>query len=288
MDSVCIPPTAQLLMNPWTIKWDNTASELQFSTGSTKAPGIHSQIPACIAFQSAFDRCLQLAHQEAVYMAPGILKALSVNSVNYLQGQTESHPVCCDFWPRCLDLDFSCRHQSMLSKPYLEWCERLLARMADTLVSRTRICLQPFPQHSKAGPTQSYMLEREQHLRTLEAQEAFELKQQDEQEGLIQALLKQIEQLSTRFAVLRHGSKTRSLQLKSPILSQVPRCNSELLNRPKREARLCQLQARPLLEPYLHKVQKHGMLTMISASVQRMLGPGLCHGACRPGNSRRI
>lgn len=55
--------------------------------------------------------------------------------------------------------------------------------------------------------------EREQHLRTLEAQEAFELKQQDEQEGLIQALLKQIEQLSTRFAVLRHGSKTRSLQL---------------------------------------------------------------------------
>ena len=30
--------------------------------------------------------------------------------------------------------------------------------MADTLVSRTRICLQPFPQHSKAGPTQSYML----------------------------------------------------------------------------------------------------------------------------------
>ncbi|CAK9040211.1 unnamed protein product [Durusdinium trenchii] len=201
MDSVCIPPTAQLLMNPWTIKWDNTASELQFSTGSTKV----------LAVSSSGGSLHGTWHSESIISASDHRLKREVEPLHRsLKGELGELPARPDGIAssllRTLALPGS-GLQLQASEHAFQALPGVVREVAGKDGRHFGISYQDLLAFLAC------LQEREQHLRTLEAQEAFELKQQDEQEGLIQALLKQIEQLSTRFAVLRHGSKTRSLQL---------------------------------------------------------------------------
>lgn len=54
--------------------------------------------------------------------------------------------------------------------------------------------------------------ERQQRLELLEAQEVSEVAQQNEQEGLIQDLLQQVDHLSTRLDLLRYRHRSRGLR----------------------------------------------------------------------------
>jgi len=194
LESVCIPPTAQLSMPSWTINWDNTASELQFKTGSTKVLAVSTSGGSLHgtwmseSMVSASDHRLK---QEVESLQRSLLRK---------QGEAESSGIASDllrlFAPGPGSLQLEASERAFQALP------GVVRQMPSKDGRRLGISYQDL-----LAVITLAAKERQQRLELLEAQEAAEVAQQDQQEGLIQALLKQVEQLSTRLDLLRYRSR---------------------------------------------------------------------------------
>jgi len=213
-DSMCIAPSAQLHLPVWTISWDTGTSELQFKTGSTKVMAVSASggsLHGTWASESIISASDSHLKREVLPLYRSLLEKRE-QSAGEGAGGEERQDISASSLLRLLVPDGS-------SEPL----NLKLEATDESLRSLPGVVRQMPNQGGRLGISHQDLLavitlaakERERRLEALEAQEEAEIAQQEEQNGLIQALFSQVEQLTKRFTLLRYQGSRRLTRFRS-------------------------------------------------------------------------
>ncbi|CAE7798512.1 Lsm7 [Symbiodinium sp. CCMP2456] len=214
-DSVCIAPSAQLQLPVWTISWDTGTSELQFKTGSTKVMAVSASggsLHGTWASESIISASDSHLKREVLPLYRSLLEKGEQNRAGGGAGNEERDDISASSLLRLLVPDGS-------SDPL----NFKLEATDESLRSLPGVVREMPNQGGRLGISHQDLLavitlaakERERRLQALEAEEEAEIAQQEEQNGLIQALFSQVEQLTKRFTLLRYQSSRRLTRFRS-------------------------------------------------------------------------